>query len=111
MGEFWWSVDRSFAVRTDPDLVSGTLIVNDDYRTTWHINGGSLTNLGEPVTTTVHDVGLIDSYKTVTPGWALPGKDTILTYVVHVANSGPSNYSRLTADEAQIIETGNVPGG
>ena len=84
---------RSFAVEVFPDLVSGTLIINDDYHTTWYESEikGTLTNLGEPVTTTVHEVGLIDSFKTVTPTWALPGTGTVLTYVVHVVNSGPSD--------------------
>jgi uncharacterized repeat protein (TIGR01451 family) len=86
---------RSFNVTADPDLVSGTLIINDDYRATWYEMEitGSLTNLGEPVTTTVREVGLIDSYKTVTPTWALPGEGTILTYTVHVANTGPDDLS------------------
>jgi len=82
---------RSFGVLVDEDLVSGTLIVNDDYRTTWYEGEvtGTMTNLGTPVTTTVREVGLIDSYKTVTPTWALPGTGTVLTYEVHVVNSGP----------------------
>jgi uncharacterized repeat protein (TIGR01451 family) len=82
-------------VEVFPDLVSGTLIINDDYRTTWYESEikGTLTNLGEPVTTTVREVGLIDSYKTVIPTWALPGTGTVLTYVVHVVNSGPYDLS------------------
>ena len=86
---------RSFSVTADPDLVSGTLIINDDYRTTWYESeiAYAMTNLGEPVTTTVHEVGLIDSYKVVTPTWALPGEGTILTYTVHVANTGPDDLS------------------
>ncbi len=86
---------RSFVVETDPELVSGTLIVNDDYRASWYENevSGTLSNLGEPVTTTIHEVGLIDSYKTVTPAWAPPGIGTVLTYTVHVVNSGPNNLS------------------
>ena len=88
-------LNRSFAVKTDDDLVSGTLIINDDYRTTWYESelSGTLSNLGEPVTTTVHEVGLINSYKTVTPTWALPGTGTVLTYEVHVVNSGPYDLS------------------
>jgi uncharacterized repeat protein (TIGR01451 family) len=84
---------RSFGVRANDDLVSGTLIINDDYRTTWYESElrGTLSNLGEPVTTTVHEVGLIDSYKTVSPTRALPGIGTVLTYTVHVVNSGPNN--------------------
>jgi uncharacterized repeat protein (TIGR01451 family) len=86
---------RSFTVEVDPDLVSGTLIINDEYRTSWYeseVTGtvsNTMTILGEPVTTTVREVGLIDSFKTVNPTWALPGTDTVLTYVVHVVNSSP----------------------
>jgi uncharacterized repeat protein (TIGR01451 family) len=88
-------VFRSFKVQADPDLVSGTLIINNDYRTTWYVDRikDYLSNLGEPVTTTVHEVGLIDSYKTVSPSWAPPGSGTVLTYTVHVVNSGPNNLS------------------
>ncbi len=84
---------RNFSVLVDPGLISGTQIVNDDYRTTWFETEvtGTLSNLGTPITTTVHEVGLIDSYKTVTPTLALPGKDNVLTYVVHAVNSGPYN--------------------
>jgi uncharacterized repeat protein (TIGR01451 family) len=83
---------RSFSVLTDPDLVSGTLIVNDDYRTSVYESylHGIKSILGEPVTTTVTEVGLIDSYKEVSPTWALPGTGTVLTWTVHVVNSGPS---------------------
>jgi uncharacterized repeat protein (TIGR01451 family) len=84
---------RSYAVQVDPDLISGTLIVNDDYFTTWSDIGAEITetltlsNSGKPVTTVVREVGLVDSSKTVTPTWALPGPDNVLTYVVHIANS------------------------
>lgn len=92
---------RSFGVKANDDLVSGTLIINDDYRTTWYESElpGMLSNLGEPVTTTVREVGLIDSYKTVTPTWALPGTDTVLTYVVHVVNSGPYDLSGVQVSD------------
>lgn len=92
---------RSFSVLVDPDLVSGTLIINDDYRTTTYESylKGFKTILGEPVTTTVHEVGLIDSYKTVTPTWALPGTGTVLTYVVHVANTGPNNLTNVQVED------------
>lgn len=92
---------RSFGVLTNSDLVSGTLIVNDDYRTTWYESEitSTLSNLGEPVTTTVREIGLIDSYKTVTPTWALPGTDTVLTYVVHVVNSGPNELSGVQVSD------------
>ncbi len=89
----------SYAVRVDPDLISGTQIINDDYRTTWNDVGGeiaatlTLSNTGVPVTTTVKEVGLIDSYKTVSPAWSLPGLTNVLTYVVHIANTSPAPLS------------------
>ena len=69
---------RSYVVQVDPGLVSGTpLIINDDYRTSWSdIDLTStlvLSHTGEPVTTVVREVGLIDSFKTVSPTWATPG--------------------------------------
>jgi large repetitive protein len=77
------------------------LIVNDDYRTTWYESEmtGTLSILGEPVTTTVREIGLIDSYKTVSPTWALPGTDTVLTYVVHVVNSSPNELSGVQVSD------------
>jgi uncharacterized repeat protein (TIGR01451 family) len=85
---------RSFAVQVDPDLVSGTQIINDDYWTRWHeseITGtGVLSNTGEPVTTTVREVGLVDSFKVVTPTLARPGPGNVLTYTLHVVNSSPA---------------------
>jgi uncharacterized repeat protein (TIGR01451 family) len=94
-------LNRSFTVMVNPDLVSGTLIINDDYRTSWFESEltGIISNLGEPVTTTVREVGLIDSYKTVTPTWALPGTGTVLTYVVHVVNSGPYDLSGVQVSD------------
>ena len=92
---------RSFDVRVDPDLVSGTLIVNDAYQTSVYesyIHGDKIVP-GEPVTTTVHEVGLIDSYKEVTPTWALPGEGNLLTYVVHVVNSGPDNLTGVQVND------------
>ena len=85
---------RSFVVQVDPGLVTGTLIVNDNYNTTWNdiatiTNTQAMTNTGEPVTTVVREVGLIDSYKTVTPTWSLPGPANVLTFVLHIANSSP----------------------
>jgi uncharacterized repeat protein (TIGR01451 family) len=92
---------RTFSVLVDEDLVSGTLIINDDYRTTWYESEytGTLSNLGEPVTTKVREVGLIDSYKTVTPTWAEPATGTVLTYVVHVVNSGPYDLSGVQVSD------------
>jgi uncharacterized repeat protein (TIGR01451 family) len=83
---------RTYNVTVDPDLVSGTLIINDDYLASWYESEipGTLSNPGEPVTTTVREVGLIDSYKEVSPTWALPSTGTVLTWTVHVVNSGPS---------------------
>lgn len=86
---------RSYAVQVDPGLISGTRIVNDDYHTQWSDVGALITetyvlsHTGEPVTTIVQEVGLIDSFKTVTPTWSLPGPANVLTYVVHIANSSP----------------------
>jgi uncharacterized repeat protein (TIGR01451 family) len=88
------SLYRSFSVQTDPDLVSGTQIINNDYWTRWHQSGitgtGVLSNTGEPVTTTVREVGLIDSFKVVTPTLARPGPGNVLTYTLHVVNSSPA---------------------
>lgn len=86
---------RSYSVRVDPGLISGALIINDDYWASWFDIGDvvaetyTLSNTGKPVTTTVQEVGLIDSYKVVTPTWSLPGPANVLTYVVHIANSSP----------------------
>jgi uncharacterized repeat protein (TIGR01451 family) len=80
----------------DDDLVSGTLIVNDNYRTSWFDVGAlitqtfTLSNTGEPVTTVVGEVGLVDSFKTVTPTTALPDINNLLTYTVHLVNSSPA---------------------
>ncbi len=83
---------RSYSVQVDPDLISGTLIVNDAYRTAWKNSGITSTAItGEPITTVVKEVGLIDSFKTVTPTMALPGDDNLLTYTVHIRNTGPYN--------------------
>ena len=83
---------RSFAVLVDDDLVSGTQIIND-YRVGWHEDDatyfGWKVNDGQPFTTTVREVGLIDSYKEVTPALALPGPGNVLTYYLHIVNSGP----------------------
>jgi uncharacterized repeat protein (TIGR01451 family) len=86
-------LSRSYSVLVDPDLVSGSLIVNDNYHTSWFDVGADITetytlsNTGKPVTTLVQEVGLVDSSKTVTPTWSLPGPANVLTYVVHIANS------------------------
>ena len=81
-----------FSVLVDPGLVSGTQIVNRDYAAHWFEQevGGVISNTGVPITSVVREVGLIDSFKTVTPTLALPGTGNVLTYTVHVVNSGPA---------------------
>jgi uncharacterized repeat protein (TIGR01451 family) len=108
---------RTFAVRVDRDLISGTKLVNDTYVARWYEKDGvtatlpsgdviTLTgwfsNAGPPVTTTVKEVGLIDSYKEVTPSVAYPGPGNILTYTVHVVNSSP-----VTLNEVSLYD--NLP--
>jgi uncharacterized repeat protein (TIGR01451 family) len=89
---------RSYVVQVDSDLVSGTQIVNDDYRSAWYKadDVSILSHAGLPVTTTVREVGLIDSFKVVTPVLSLPGAGNILTYTVHVVNSGAFSLSDVT---------------
>ena len=90
----------SYVVEVLPDLVSGTLIVNDDYKASWWdtVLTGTITgtmilsNTGEPITTVVQEVGLIDSYKEVTPTLLRPGEGHVLTYVVHLVNSSPVDF-------------------
>ncbi len=96
-------LDRSFTVRVDPDLVSGTQIVNSDYWAYWHeidiTTTMYLSNTGPPVTTTVREVGLIDSYKEVTPTLVRPGPGNVLTYTLHIVNSGPYSLSDVTVTD------------
>jgi uncharacterized repeat protein (TIGR01451 family) len=82
-------------VRVDSDLVSGTQIINDDYATRWYEPEAKafFSYAGEPVTTTVKEVGLIDSYKEVTPTLALPGTGNVLTYFLHIVNSSSAPLS------------------
>ncbi len=84
---------RSYVVQVDDDLISGTQIINDNYRTYWFDVAEDLelflSNTGPPITTTVRDVGLVDSYKEVTPSYALPDVGTVLTYYLHIVNSSP----------------------
>jgi uncharacterized repeat protein (TIGR01451 family) len=90
-------VVRTFAVRVDEDAVSGTLIINDDYSVFGY--GNVVTDAvtsGPPVTTTVREVGLIDSFKEVTPTLALPGPGIVLTYVLHVENSSADDLAGVT---------------
>jgi len=91
-------VGRSFAVRVDSDLVSGTQILNTDYGVTWREAETTTVyyNPGKPVTTTVVDSGLIDSYKTVTPVTVLPGSGKVLTFCLNIVNSGPVDLTGVT---------------
>jgi uncharacterized repeat protein (TIGR01451 family) len=91
-------VVRTFAVRIDGDLVSGTQIVNHDYAVFGY--GNVFTDAvtgGPPVTTTVQEVGLIHSFKVVTPQLSLPGPGNVLTYEIHLVNSSPLRLTGVTA--------------
>ncbi len=81
-------VQRTFTVRVDGNLVSGTKIVNNRYDVFGYGNiaTGTVTS-GPAVTTTVKEVGLIDSFKSVTPTLASPGPNNVLTYILHIVNS------------------------
>jgi uncharacterized repeat protein (TIGR01451 family) len=89
---------REFAVRVDDDLVSGTQIFNWTTIAGWWEaeDGRFFENPGKPVTTTVVEIGLVDSYKTVTPTVALPGPDNLLTYYLHIVNSSPLSLTGVT---------------
>jgi uncharacterized repeat protein (TIGR01451 family) len=87
---------RSFAVRVNNDLVSGTQIINDDYAAYWINSGIVYSNTGQPIVTSVQDVGLIDSYKKVTPTTMLPGPGNVLTYYLHIVNSSPLSLTGVT---------------
>jgi uncharacterized repeat protein (TIGR01451 family) len=88
---------RSFTVLVDEDLISGTQIVNNDYIVFGYGNvvTGALIS-GPPVTTTVQEVGLIDSYKVVTPTTLLPGIGNVLTYALHIVNSSGVDLTGVT---------------
>jgi uncharacterized repeat protein (TIGR01451 family) len=90
-------VGRSFSVLVDANLVSGTQIINSDYGASGYGNilTGTVTS-GPPVTTTVKEIGLIDSFKIVTPTMALPGPGNVLTYYVNVVNSSPISLTGVT---------------
>ncbi len=89
-------VRRTFSVRVDSGLVSGTQILNDDYQVSWAHGTTVFSYTGQPVTTTVMDVGLIHSFKTVTPTLARPGTDAVLTYTLHIVNSSPLSLSNVS---------------
>ncbi len=105
---------RTFAVQIDEDLISGTKLVNDLYLARWYeseeitIELSSdevitlprwFSNAGPPITTTVKEVGLIDSHKEVTPAVVSPGPGNVLTYFVHIVNSSP-----LTATGVSVYD-------
>jgi len=92
------AVTRSFTVRVDNDLISGTQIINNEYRASWYEleDNAVFSNTGQPVTTTVQEVGLIDSFKVVTPVTILPGPGVVLTYYLHIVNSSPTDLSGVT---------------
>ena len=95
-------VVRTFSVRVDEDAISGTQIINDNYRVYGYGNASPDTLIfpgSPPVTTTVKEVGLIDSFKTVEPKLSLPGPDVVLTYVVHLVNSGPLTLTNVMAHD------------
>ncbi|MDX1435620.1 MAG: hypothetical protein R3335_02335 [Anaerolineales bacterium] len=83
---------REFSVIVDDNLISGTKLINDEYHTYWYELEDSevLSNTGETFTTTVKEVGLIDSFKVVTPTVALPGPGNLLTHQIHVVNTSPN---------------------
>ncbi len=90
---------RTFAVQVDNDLVSGTQIFNNNYLVSWtesETDTIDFLNVGESVTTTVMEVGLIDSYKEVTPVLALPGPGNVLTYYLHIVNTSPLSLTGVT---------------
>jgi uncharacterized repeat protein (TIGR01451 family) len=90
-------VVRTFTVLVNDDLISGTQIINSDYAAFGY--GNVMTDAvtsGLAVTTTVQEVGLIDSYKEVTPTMALPGPGNVLTYYVHIVNSSPLPLTDVT---------------
>jgi uncharacterized repeat protein (TIGR01451 family) len=86
------SVERSFAVRVHEGVISGTQIVNDRYGASGYgnVRPGAVT-AGKPVTTTVQEAGLIGSYKEVRPELTHIGSGNVLTYHLHIVNTGPVN--------------------
>lgn len=98
------TLTRTFTVHVNDDLISGTQIINGDYGTTWYesdvpdITGTVVfSNTGEPVTTTVREVGLIHSYKEVAPEAVAPGG--VVTYYVHIVNSSGNMLNDVTVED------------
>jgi uncharacterized repeat protein (TIGR01451 family) len=95
------TLTRSLTLRVDSDVVSGTQIINSDYGVSWETTLTDTiaisSNVGLPVTTTVREVGLIDSYKEVTPQAVAPGD--VLTYVVHIVNSSNRQLTGVTVED------------
>lgn len=89
-------VARQFAVHVDDGLISGTEIYNSDYAVQYTPMHTDAVPYGMPVTTTVQEVGLIHSFKTVTPLVSLPGDDVVLTYYLHIVNSSPISLTDVT---------------
>jgi uncharacterized repeat protein (TIGR01451 family) len=98
--------ERSFAVRVDQEAISGTQIVNWDYAVLGYGNviTGALGS-GPPVTTTVREIGLVGSYKQVTPERAPLGPGNVLTYYLHVVNTGPADLEGVTVYDLLPWET------
>jgi hypothetical protein len=78
-------------------------IVNASYIVGWYENdpdiyvGWMPPSAGKLVTTTVKEVGLIDSYKEVTPTLVSPGTGNVLTYYLHIVNSSALPLAGVTA--------------
>jgi uncharacterized repeat protein (TIGR01451 family) len=104
------TLTRRFTVLVNGDLISGTEIINNEYSTIWYeseITGtGVLSITGQPVTTTVKEIGLVDSYKEVTPTLALPGPGNVLTHFVHIVNTSPVPLSDVSVYDVVPWEHG-----
>ena len=93
-------------MRVAQDAISGTQIVNWDYAVLGYGNviTGALGS-GPPVTTTVREVGLVGSYKQVTPEMAPLGPGNVLTYHLHIVNTGPADLEGVTVYDLLPWET------
>ena len=92
------TVTRTFTVLVPNDMISGTQIINNHYEAFWYEAelDEVRSNVGLPITTTVREIGLIDSYKEVDPLALLPGVGNVVTYTVHVVNSSPNDLSGVS---------------